>query len=161
MSHLKRTTRIHAPLGSVYNLAHDPKHWSDWYVGISREIDLDEGRPAVHKHRLLMIGAPFPLTQKVLEDRQGLTEAHWRVKSQVAAEKAAVTPDCDLLMIGGDYDWTYEERDGETEVTVVMDYTVPSEMLERESDRPLVERTEAECIEESLENLKRLCEKAA
>ena len=26
MSHLKRTTRIRAPLARVYELAHDPKH---------------------------------------------------------------------------------------------------------------------------------------
>ena len=70
MSHLKRTVRIHAPLASVHDLAHDPKHWSDWYVGISEEMDMDvEGGPGEHRH--MMVGAPFPLTQRVVEDKLG------------------------------------------------------------------------------------------
>jgi hypothetical protein len=43
-------------------------------------------------------------------------------------------------------------------VSVVLDFVVPSELLERAEDRNLIERMEAECLEQSLENLRLLCE---
>ena len=157
MSHLKRTTRIHAPLEQVWATAHDSKHWSDWYVGISDEWDLDASKPA-GEHRHLMVGTPFPLTQKVLEDHLGRARARWRARSESPPESTMVEPLCWLVMLAPEYEWTYTTKGGDTEVTVVMDYTVPSEVLEDPADRSAVERIEAECVEQTLENLRRLCE---
>lgn len=41
MSHLKRIVRIDAPLETVYHTVHDPKHWDDWYVGVSDEVEME------------------------------------------------------------------------------------------------------------------------
>lgn len=157
MSHLKRTTRIHAPLEAVWELAHDPSHWSDWFVGISDEKDLDPDA-AGEEHRHLMVGTPFPLTQRVLEDRISGREGHWRTRGAGPVESVQISRFCRLLMLAAESDWTYQAKDGETEVTVTVDYTVPSGMLEKASDRSIIERMEAECLERSLDNLQRLCE---
>ncbi len=157
MSHLKRTTRIHAPLEKVYALVHDPKHWSEWYVGISDEKDLD-ALGARGEHRHLMVGTPFPLTQRVLDDHLGPSEAHWRAKASGPPQWVDVSGPCPLLMLAGEHDWTLRTDGDDTEVTVVMDYMVPSEFLEQATDRPVIERMEAECVERSLDNLRRLCE---
>lgn len=157
MSHLKRTTRIHAPVDEVYWRAHDPSHWSDWYVGISDEANLESpgGAP-----RSLMVGAPFPLTQRVVEDRLSGGQAHWHSKVDGPVERVAVTRACCLLMLSGESDWSYRTVNGDTELTVIMDYRVPSAMIERPEDRQVVDRLEAQCLERSLENLKRYCETA-
>jgi hypothetical protein len=156
MSHLKRTTRIHAPLEQVYATAHDPTHWSDWYVGISNEkgLEVTESDQA----RFLMVGTPFPLTQRVLEDRLQGTEAHWRVKPDGNSQTIDICDSCKMLMISGEQDWSYSSKKDETEVSVVLDFAVPSELVERAEDRNLIERMEAECLERSLENLRVLCE---
>lgn len=157
MSHLKRIVRIHAPLEAVYNTVHDPKHWADWYVGVSDEVEMDVEAGA-GKHRLLMVGTPFPLTQRVMEDHLGEEEAHWKAKVVGPAIAVEVTRPCRLVMLSGEFDWTYRAIDGDTEVTVVRDFTVPTEMLETADDETIIERIEAQCLEQSLENLRELCE---
>jgi len=156
MSHLKRTTRIHAPLETVYAIAHDPVHWSDWYVGISDEENLELA--ASDQTRFLMVGTPFPLTQRVVEDRLHGTEAHWRAKPEGKSKTIDICDSCKMLMISGEQDWSYLSDKDETEVSVVLDFVVPSELLEKAEDRNLIERMEAECLERSLENLRLLCE---
>ena len=157
MSHLKRIVRIHAPLETVYNTVHDPKHWADWYVGVSDEVDMEvEG--GAGKHRLLMVGSPFPLTQRVLEDHLGKDEAHWKARTAAPAASVEVTCPCRLVILSGETDWSYKAINGETEVTVVRDFAVPAEMLETANDRMIIERLEAQCLEQSLENLRDLCE---
>lgn len=157
MSHLKRIVRIHAPLERVYEAVHDPKHWDDWYVGLSEEVDMDvEARGG--KHKFLMVGTPFPLTQRVLEDHLGRDEAHWKARASGPASTVEVTCPCRLVLLSGETDWTYREINGDTEVTVVRDFTVPDEMLETAEDRKIIERLEAQCIEQSLERLREYCE---
>ena len=159
MSHLKRTTRIRAPLARVYELAHDPRHWSDWYVGVSDEKPVGvEGD--TDERRCVMVGTPFPLTQRVIEDRIGKTEAHWRARVEGPPESVEVTHLCRLLMLSGQSDWAYRALNGETELTVTFDFEVPAELLEAGTDRDTIEHIEAECLERSLENLRRYCEVA-
>lgn len=156
MSHLKRTTRIHAPVDRVYHVAHDPGHWSDWYVGVSDEVDLESaGGP---RHRYIMVGNPFPLTQRVQEDRIEAKEAHWHARPEGAPEAIDITDCCKILMLSSEQDWSYVAKNGETEVTVTIDFTVPSSLLEKAEDRTLIERLEAACLDRTLENLRRLCE---
>lgn len=157
MSHLKRTIRIHAPLERVYDTARDPAHWSDWYVGISDETDLGVVLPT-GEHRAVMVGTPFPLTQRVMDEHLEREEAHWRAKGEDPPESFEVSPICDLMLLSGDHDWTYKSADGETEVTAVFDFTLPSRLLKAAGERSIVERIEAECLEQSLENLRQLCE---
>lgn len=156
MSHVKRTTRIHAPLDRVYALAHDPSHWSDWYVGISDEKPLETSTSG--RSRFLMVGTPFPLTQRVLDDHLQGTKAHWQSKPEGESESFDVSSCCKMLILPSEQDWSYSSEMGETKVTVVIDFVVPSEVLERAEDRIEIERMEAECLERSLDNLRLLCE---
>jgi hypothetical protein len=157
MTHLSKSIRIHAPLKAVYDVAHDREHWEDWYVGLSEEKDL-RAEGVRCKHRYLMVGTPFPLTQKVLEDHLGTDEALWRAKSDGDTECAEVARCCRLLLLASDQSWTYTEKDLDTEVTVEMDYSLPLALLERGCDPAIVEQLEVNCLERSLANLKRLCE---
>lgn len=157
MSHVERTIRIHAPLGSVYAQAHDPKHWSDWYVGVSSEVDLD-AQSASGEHRHVMVGAPFPLTQRVVEDRLGRKEARWKAKAEAPPEEFELTSSCKLVMLASDSEWIYSGADGETEVRVVLDFSVPTDFVRDARDRTVIESIEANCVERSLENLRKLCE---
>jgi len=157
MSHLKRVIRIHAPLDSVFNLTHDPNHWSDWYVGLSDAAEI-ETEAASKQHRQLMVGTPFPLTQRVVEDRLGKTEAHLLAKAEGSCKCFDVSRLCKLIMLTGDCEWIYKQSSDSTEVTVVLDFALPTRLLDDASDREVVERLEAECLERSLENLRTLCE---
>ena len=158
MSHLQRRTRINAPLSQVYELAHDPRHWSDWYVGFSEEKAI-KSRSGPER-RSVMVGSPFPLTQRVLDDHLSKTEAHWRARVEGPSESVELTRLCQLLLLSGECDWSYRAHDGETDVTVTFDYEVPRE-FSAASPLETVERAEAECLEMSLENLKRYCEGSA
>lgn len=160
MSHLERSTRIHAPLKKVYELAHDPTRWSDWYVGISdeRDLDADLGAEAGRPHRRLMVGTPFPLTQRVSEDRLGRRSAHWVSQGEGPSQSLVIDGLCRMLLLAARQEWTLKSEDGDTEVRVVLDYAIPPQLLDHPACQAILDQLEGECVEQSLANLRRLCE---
>jgi len=52
-------------------------------------------------------------------------------------------------------------KDGDTEVTAEIEYTVPGAALGKIANRLIVERMRARSLEQTLENLKLLCEEGA
>lgn len=157
MSHLEKSIHIRAPLGRVYNFAHDPHHWNDWYVGISEEKEFtDERQP--RRYHYLMVGTPFPLTQIVRQDWLVRQQAKWEARHDRSAQCTELGDDCELLLLASDQEWTLEAENGETTVTVSLDFTVPVDLLDQPSDQRIVEELEASCLERTLLNLKRLCE---
>ena len=54
--------------------------------------------------------------------------------------------------------WTYEPQEEGTLISVVMDYTVPGSVLGKIADKLVIERRNAEDMEKTLGNLKKLCE---
>lgn len=160
MYHLKRSTLIHAPLEQVYSMAEDPLHWDDWYVGLSPDEPLPSkaGAKSTGAVRSVAVGMAFPLTQKVLEDHLGTTGACWRIETNGDTEFSQVGAGHELLMLAGEHTWNYRTIGSDTEVTVDVDFEIPSQLAKDPADREKVEQLEAWCLEQSLRNLQRLCE---
>jgi coenzyme Q-binding protein COQ10 len=91
-----------------------------------------------------MAGMHFPVTVEVMEAHIGPEGARWRGKIGGP--------------LAGEQTWTYTPKDGDTEVTVDMAYTVPGKALGKIADRLIIERTQERSADQTLENLKRLCE---
>ncbi len=149
MAHLKKSILIHAPVEEVYALARDPNRWATFWVGLSEPEELTgQGEVGtVVKHSYLMAGMRFPVTSRVLEDHIGPEGGRW---------KGAIEGP-----LAGEQTWTYSPRGDDTEVTADIQYTVPGLALGRIADRLIVERMQERAIQQTLENLKLLCEGAA
>lgn len=146
MAHLKKSILIHAPVEKVYALARDPKCWATWYVGLSEPEELTGkgGAGTIARCSYMMAGTRFPVTIEVLEEHIGLDEARW--KGRIGGPLA------------GEHTWTYVTRGNDTEVTADLEYTVPGAALGRIADRLIIERMQERSLEQTLENLRLLCE---
>ncbi|MFQ3662885.1 MAG: SRPBCC family protein [Chloroflexaceae bacterium] len=149
MAHVRKSILIHAPVEKVFAFAGDPKNWAAYWVGLGEpEEQTGEGEVGtVVKHSYLMAGVRFPVTSRVLENATGPEGARWR--------GAIEGP------LSGEQTWTYARREGDTEVTADIQYTVPGSVLGRIADRLIIERMQERSIAQTLENLKLLCEAAA
>ena len=94
-----------------------------------------------------MAGSGFPVRVEVVEGHLGPEGARWRGKVEGP--------------LAGEHGWTYTPRNGDTEVTVDIEYTVPGKALGEIIDRLIIERTQERSAEQTLQNLKRLCEEDA
>lgn len=149
MAHLKKSILIHAPVEKVYAVARDPNRWAAFFVGLGEpeEVTGDGGVGTVVKHSYLMAGVRFPVTSRVLEDHVSPEGGRWKGKIEGP--------------LAGEHTWTYTSKNGETEVTVDMEYTVPGKALGQIANRLLIERLQERATEQTLENLKLLCEVGA
>jgi uncharacterized membrane protein len=64
----------------------------------------------------------------------------------------------ELGPLDGRHTWTYETVNGGTRVTLELEYKVPGAALGKIADRLIVERMQSRAFQQSLENLKMLCE---
>jgi uncharacterized membrane protein len=146
MPHLKRSILIQAPVERVYALARDPKRWTTWYLGLGppeKLIGAGEVGTIV-KYSYLMLGIHFPVTMRVLEDRVGPEGAQWKgvIEGPLAGEQT----------------WTYTPQEGGTEVRVDMQYTVPEQVVSAIVDRLIIEHLQERSLDQTLVNLKLMCE---
>jgi uncharacterized membrane protein len=146
MAHIKKSILIHAPVEKVYALARDPNRWPTWFVGMG-EIEKLTGTGeagTVAEFSYVMAGMHFPVTTKVLEDHIGPQGARWKgtIEGPLAGEQT----------------WTYTPKGGDTEVAVDLEYTVPGKALGKIADRLIIERTQDRSADQTIENLKKLCE---
>ena len=146
MAQLNESILIQAPLDKVHGLATDPYQWATWYVGLSEpeEVTGDGGAGTVVKQNFLMAGLKYPVTNTVLEDEAGPEGARWKAKIEGP--------------LAGEHTWTYTPEEGGTRVSVDMAYTVPGAALGKFADRLIVERMQSRSLEQTLDNLKLLCE---
>jgi uncharacterized membrane protein len=146
MAFLQQGVVIHAPVEEVYAVARNPNRWPVWFVGMS-EIEKLEGRGevgTVAEFGYMMAGIRFPVTVEVLEDHIDEEGARWKGKIEGP--------------LAGEQTWVYRPKDGETEVAVDMEYTVPGKALGKIANRLIIERTQERSLVQTLENLKILCE---
>lgn len=157
MRHLHKEVLIRAPLKRVLEVARDPRHWSDWYVGVSEacELPCDE---ATGRHEYLTVGMRFPLAGPLLEELSSPDRAEWIAHDEETPECARVGTCCTQVMIGGEQRWTYTSHDGSTEVEVDVDFEAPVAAAGRRIDPTVVDSLEAQVVERSLSNLRELCE---
>jgi hypothetical protein len=151
--HVRRHTRIHAPLDKAYAMARDPEHWSDWYVG----PDEATAQPFLCGYQDTA-WMPFPLCEGIVDERVGATRAHWRSESDVPVMAMARGADRKGLILSGVQDWTWEAIDGETEVTVEVGFEIPEGSLPQGASPETLQKLEAAGLERSLDNLKHYCE---
>lgn len=146
MAHLRQRVMIDAPVEKVYVYARDPRHWADFWVGLSEPEELTGAGEVgtVVKHSYMMAGIRFPVTSRVLEDFFGSEGARWRgsIEGPLAGEQT----------------WLYTPAADGTEVTVDIEYTVPGSALGRIANRLVIERMQERALTQTLENLKMLCE---
>lgn len=149
MAHIKKSILIHAPVEKVYALARDPRRWDAWYAGLSEPTEITGQGEAgtVVKHSYLLVGIHFPVTSRVLEDHIGPERGVWRGTIEGPLD--------------GGQTWIYTPKNGDTEVMAEIDYTVPGSALGRIADRLVIERMQERSLEQTLENLKLLCEQGA
>jgi len=146
MARIKKSIVINAPVEKVYAIARDPHRRATWYVGLS-EPDRVTGNSEVGtvvEHAFLMADVHFPVTTTILEDHGNPEGSRWRAKNEGA--------------LAGEARWTYTPKDGGTEVTSETEYTVPGKALGKLADRLLIERMNARAMEDTLANMKLVCD---
>lgn len=146
MAHIKKSILIHAPVEKVAAFARDPQQWAAFWVGLSEpeEVSGTGEVGTVVKHSYLMAGVRFPVTSRVLENQVAPEGVRWRGKIEGP--------------LAGEQTWTYTPKNSGTEVTADIEYTVPGAALGRIADRLIIERIQERAIQQTLENLKLLCE---
>ena len=146
MAQIQKTIMIHAPIDKVYAVAADPNRWPEWFVGMSNIENLTGTGEVgtVAEFGYTMAGMRFPVTVEVLEAHIGPEGGQWRGKIGGP--------------LAGEQSWTYTPKGSDTEVTVDMTYTVPGKALGKIANRLIIERTQERSADETLANLKALCE---
>lgn len=146
MAHIRQSVIIRAPIEQVYAFARDPRHWADFWVGLSEPLELTGAGEVgtVVKHSYLMAGVSFPVTSRVLEDYFGPEGARWQgsIEGPLAGEQT----------------WLYTPVEDGTQVTADIEYTVPGSAFGRIANRLIIEHMQERALAQTLENLKMLCE---
>ncbi len=146
MATIKKSILVEMPLEEVWGVGTDATHWSTWYAGLSDIVQMsgDGGVGTVVEHKYLMAGREFPVTTEVLEADLGPKRARW--KGTIGGP------------LQGEQVWSYAVEGTGTRVAVDIEYTVPGSVLGKFADRLIFERMQANSLEQTLENLKALCE---
>jgi len=146
MAHISKNIIIEAPMEQVHAVGQDPQRWTSWLVGLgeTEKMSGDGGAGTIVEHSYVMAGARIPVTTEILENSSGPEGAKIRARAQGPLD--------------GKHTWTYEPVEGGTRVRLELDYRVPGAALGKIADRLIVERMQARSFEQSLENLKILCE---
>jgi carbon monoxide dehydrogenase subunit G len=143
MSRIEKSISINASPEQIWDAATDPNNWADWYVGLKevKSIVGDGSAGTTAEMTFDMSGMKMQFKHTVLEwDRP----RKWVGRTEGAIDSTST--------------WTYEPEGEETRVSVVMDYTVPGSVLGKIADKLVIERRNAEDMEKTLQNLKKLCE---
>ena len=155
--HISRQVTIHSPLETTYTVAENPQHWNDWFVGMSEPRRVESLR-FHNRHPNVSVGTHFPLIEKGCKDCAEEGVAHWHSAGAREAETGTLGQGTVMVLLPTVQDWEYVEHDGETEVRVEVDVTIPDEGWVQGLDIDTVEALEGECFDRTLANLKSLCE---
>ena len=146
MAQIHKSIEIKAPVEKVHSVGQNPERWTSWLVGLgeTEKIAGDGGAGTMVEHSYVMAGARIPVTTEILENSSGTEGAKLRARAHGPLD--------------GKHTWTYEPANGGTRVTLEMEYKVPGAALGKIADRLIVERMQSRAFQQSLENLKMLCE---
>ena len=146
MATMEHSIVIQAPLAKVIALAHDPYRWHTWFAGLSEpeKVSGNGDVGTVVEHHYLMMGMRFPVTSRVLMRTETPEELEW----QAAIEGP----------LSGKQHWRYKAEGDATHITAHLEYTVPGKILGKIANRLVIERMQERGLQQTLENLKMLCE---
>ena len=143
MAKVERSIVINASPEVLDAITSDGTRLTEWYVGIEKaEPDgtyPEPGGKIVNTYKAA--GVSFEITQTVLE----------RVEGKSAKNKMEG-------MITGVNEWIYEPEGDGIRVTTKFDYEMAGGALGKIADKLVIEKMNAENLEKSLENLKKLAE---
>jgi uncharacterized membrane protein len=143
MTTLERNVTINAPVDAIEAITDDARRLPEWYAGIE-QAEPDDVFPQVGGKVALVYkasGVTFNLTQTSVE----------RVPGEGGVNQMEG-------MITGTNRMTFEPEGEGTRVTMTFEYEMPGGGVGKLFDRLVVERMNAQNLERSLENLKRLLE---
>lgn len=143
MAHVERDILIAAPPDVIYHYASEPENLPEWYVGIVA-VNPDGVWPQV--------GGQIGITYHVSGLNLDLT-----------ATVLANDPPYEFTfhmagMINGTSTWTYAEENGYTHAYIAFEYDLPGGVLGQVADKLVVEQMNIANGEQSLANLKAICE---
>lgn len=145
MSFIKKSIVIDRPADKVYKFATDPARWFQWYVGLSEPENIsgfgDAGTKIEMKYTI--IGMNLSLKCEVVENTE---------KGDCYVWKGRITGAIDSFQT-----WTYAPYEDKTEVIIDIEYEVPVSLLDKIADT-LVEKIQENAMEQTLKNLKLICE---
>lgn len=146
MSSLKKSIFINAPLEKVAKYGMNPKEWEHWYAHLSGPENLagDGEAGTIGKFMYTMLGMHLPMTVEVKECSLSPEKYVWAGTFEGP--------------LSGTQTFTYITKDGGTEVTADIVYTVPGSILGKIADLLVVERIQENATIATLENLKVICE---
>ena len=144
MTRLEKSIFINAPREQVFDLAYHPERIPEWLVGMSevREVSPGEVRVGTTYHWT------FQMAGIKLSGKTTFLELDPPNKAVVKTEGGAESI----------WTWTYEAQGDGTLLTCVIEYTMPGAVLGKIADKLIVERTNANNLEQSLKNIKRIVE---
>jgi hypothetical protein len=128
----------------VFGLAFYPERTSEWLVGMSEVRDISPGEVGVgttYHYTFQMAGVKLNGKATFLE----FDPPH---KAVVQTEGGAESV----------WTWTYEAQGDGTLLTCAIEYTIPGAALGKIADKLIVERTNANSLEQSLKNIKGIVE---
>jgi uncharacterized membrane protein len=143
MTTLERSVLINASVDAIEAITDDARRLPEWYAGIEQATPDDLFPEPGGKVELVYkaAGVTFNLTQTSVE----------RVPGQVGVNRMEG-------MIAGTNRMTFAPEGEGTRVTMRFEYEMPGGGVGKLFDRLVVERMNAQNLERSLENLKRLLE---
>ena len=146
MAHVQKSVYINAPLKDVYALAGDPSRWSLWFVGLTGpEEPVPPNEPgSVMEVAYQAVGIRVPMRLHVEKFDIGEQRVEWQGRFEGG--------------MSGRHIFTYTAEQQRTRVVVDSEFTIPGKMLGKIADRLLVQRIMESGMEQSLENLRLLCE---
>lgn len=146
MSVIKKIIIIDCPAEKVYKLATDPAKWHDWYVGLSEPEYIhgtgEAGTKINLKYKIL--GVDLPISCEIIENTEKGDCYVWKgiINGAISSRQT----------------WTYVPDEKSTEVMIDIEYEVPDNILGKLADILVVEKVQDKAMEETLNNLKTICE---
>jgi len=141
MTEIKRSIKIEAPVGKVFDYASDYLNWPKFFKGVSDFKPITgktRGGDTKITYKAKMMGMNITLGTELQEFK---VNEGWIGKSFKGLEHKT--------------QWIFKESNGNTEFTYILSYKFP---MGRFLDKKLMQPTWIKIIENSLENLKRLME---
>lgn len=146
MSNLKVSNFINAPLEKVSEYAMNPKEWEHWYAHLSGPEKLNGNGDAgtVGEFKYTLLGIHLPMTVKVKECTLS-PEKHVWIGTFAGP-------------LYGTQTFTYMPKNGGTEVTAEIEYTVPGSIFGKIANILVIEKIQENATIATLANLKAICE---
>lgn len=146
MWHVKKSVLIDRRVGEVHQFATNPKHWYQWYAGLSEAENL-KGKGAKGTSMDLMyffFGRSLELHVLVVENTAMGKGFVWRCLISGAFE--------------GNQTWRYVPVENRTEVQFEMDYDLPGSIFGKMANTLYIKKLMNNSMEQTLQNLKDISE---